>query len=841
MSELEQAVTSAKELYSEALQNLERISDEIHLRRGDISSETIGTRGSGVGAESPSPPPLESSPEEPTEQELAEERKRTIEAWLQEAFGKCRPEFLSDKKQSPSGINASTRDETPGDEASSSLATFPPPTESEFSITLNAEVMETLQRTKGIQWLKLPPRSLSARKSTDNLLDAEELSDSESLTGSMSVLDDEQVESIMKEMWDMEQVMAWLNKSEKFQNSPKPIKLTYLEDYIQECEARSGTSSSSMEDHLSLAGGKHNPSITSSSVEHIVFRWGDNKQYATIVRVDAEGNKLERKGSWALVTIPDEKESGASEDDEVEREKKDTKEKNDTGIPSHKPEIDWDDDNSDQSHAVEKDEKNQTLPKTDGQQKDKSRNKGYILQQILSAEGLDVAFSSMKPNGGQRKDSSTEVLAPSITSSRNTYIGSSPHSSSSESSGKPCGGCQPKVPPKPGILPKFSDQPLLQVQSDIPQFLSAGFKMKTENPKLLAKDYKREEFARMQAWSNNFEQTIPRMQVNESLERLKSSSTDDDDIVICVQSKSTRSNTPSSVSHESKSESKEPGNTVSESNNGASKHYKSESGDATRKVHTVSDTDLIQSKSNITERSGSKSDTALATVQSESPQKQSKNTKDPSKSIEEHPKSIKQPGNTTAQVMNIQQTESPKALCGSPNSASPSGNSNQPESLKEQSKSTQPIASTLQTQTVKTSERTKAESESTKPHSESAEQHSESSKPQMESGTAQTRISGLQPKNTNEQPQSSKQSESPKQKAGSSRQARSPDTKSPSGRDDTLGNANAVKWEMCKTTPKKPLGDCSNSGSSASEWGSKEDPELESEESDVDGYFTTRL
>ncbi len=55
---MEDCVTEAKKTYALALQNLEAISDEIHRQRREASlRREMGVRGSGVGAESPSPPP----------------------------------------------------------------------------------------------------------------------------------------------------------------------------------------------------------------------------------------------------------------------------------------------------------------------------------------------------------------------------------------------------------------------------------------------------------------------------------------------------------------------------------------------------------------------------------------------------------------------------------------------------------------------------------------------------------------------------------------------------------------------------------------------------------------
>ena len=50
---------SAKTMYSEALRNLETISDEIHQQRMEKRrNDELGERGAGVGSETPSPPPF---------------------------------------------------------------------------------------------------------------------------------------------------------------------------------------------------------------------------------------------------------------------------------------------------------------------------------------------------------------------------------------------------------------------------------------------------------------------------------------------------------------------------------------------------------------------------------------------------------------------------------------------------------------------------------------------------------------------------------------------------------------------------------------------------------------
>ena len=51
-------MAQAKALYSQALRNLEAISDDIHrIRLERRQNRELGERGAGVGAEAPSPPP----------------------------------------------------------------------------------------------------------------------------------------------------------------------------------------------------------------------------------------------------------------------------------------------------------------------------------------------------------------------------------------------------------------------------------------------------------------------------------------------------------------------------------------------------------------------------------------------------------------------------------------------------------------------------------------------------------------------------------------------------------------------------------------------------------------
>ena len=59
VNNLEASVNGAKNTYSEALRNLEEISEEIHRQRLEMKNQAeLGIRGAGVGSESPSPPPM---------------------------------------------------------------------------------------------------------------------------------------------------------------------------------------------------------------------------------------------------------------------------------------------------------------------------------------------------------------------------------------------------------------------------------------------------------------------------------------------------------------------------------------------------------------------------------------------------------------------------------------------------------------------------------------------------------------------------------------------------------------------------------------------------------------
>ena len=59
VNRLEKDVISAKNMYSEALRNLEEISEDIHRQRLEQRNQAeLGVRGAGVGSESPSPPPM---------------------------------------------------------------------------------------------------------------------------------------------------------------------------------------------------------------------------------------------------------------------------------------------------------------------------------------------------------------------------------------------------------------------------------------------------------------------------------------------------------------------------------------------------------------------------------------------------------------------------------------------------------------------------------------------------------------------------------------------------------------------------------------------------------------
>ncbi|XP_053408536.1 SH3 domain-binding protein 5-like isoform X2 [Mercenaria mercenaria] len=56
---LEESVSNSKKTYSDALRNLEEISEAIHQKRLEMRNQAeLGIRGAGVGSESPSPPPM---------------------------------------------------------------------------------------------------------------------------------------------------------------------------------------------------------------------------------------------------------------------------------------------------------------------------------------------------------------------------------------------------------------------------------------------------------------------------------------------------------------------------------------------------------------------------------------------------------------------------------------------------------------------------------------------------------------------------------------------------------------------------------------------------------------
>ena len=101
------------------------------------------------------------------------------------------------------------------------------------TIRTNAEIMESLQRAKGAA-----PRPFLRpnRGSRDSLLD--ETADTDSLTGSMasvSMLDDEQVESLMVETGEYLTFLTRLDEQEKAQWSQMslPSRLAYLETYMK--------------------------------------------------------------------------------------------------------------------------------------------------------------------------------------------------------------------------------------------------------------------------------------------------------------------------------------------------------------------------------------------------------------------------------------------------------------------------------------------------------------------------------------------------------------------------------------------------------------------------------
>lgn len=80
---LEEDVSSAKTMYSEALRNLETISDEIHQQRVDKrKNQELGVRGAGVGSESPSPPPSREQSEEGCDSAYSNSYQKSRDSYL---------------------------------------------------------------------------------------------------------------------------------------------------------------------------------------------------------------------------------------------------------------------------------------------------------------------------------------------------------------------------------------------------------------------------------------------------------------------------------------------------------------------------------------------------------------------------------------------------------------------------------------------------------------------------------------------------------------------------------------------------------------------------------------
>ena len=356
VSMLEQQVVDAKRRYAEALHSLEMISDEIHEQRRESKLRLeMGSRGAGVGAETPEPPPtLESetsdSADSPTKSEMAEMglstrngdrsaarllrrsdsvgapqvsgsitsrgspvggqdrrplprstsadiahirrdspkslRLNSITSSLpspshngcqtdpdlkdrrhQNGHGKDSPHGELQTATVSSGTPSSPQKDsqendvsksgdsnhlqvseaaengsesgdllTPKSDLSSSQASATSPeTDNEAdteSQKTNAEIMATLQKAKSLRSPFLHPN-----RSREDLLD--EVSDNESITGSLaslSVLDDEQIESLMMETGEYITFLA-KQTEECTSSSPSkrtlPVKLAYLQDYVK--------------------------------------------------------------------------------------------------------------------------------------------------------------------------------------------------------------------------------------------------------------------------------------------------------------------------------------------------------------------------------------------------------------------------------------------------------------------------------------------------------------------------------------------------------------------------------------------------------------------------------
>ena len=335
---LEQAVADAKLMYSEALRNLERISDEIHQQRRDARlRQEMGARGSGVGAEEPAPPPhddggpakekvkgghmvvnrtnsqtqtdsemlkkdnndnlqgatphveatvngglrdqcqgeakvagpLGGGTESKDNQTVINRGESAEEKQIKAPSPKASPVLkrasacaaagappslfkhgqglpLSEKEkqyltvedtETVSETVSSTEMLTPGSGPSSvqTTAVTSPETEHEpeanvESTKTNMEIMETLQKAKNFKSPFLRPN-----RSRDDLL--EEASDNESIPGSMasvSVLDDDQIESLMLETGDFVNFLSRQDEGEveRIKSMTLPAKLSYLQSYM---------------------------------------------------------------------------------------------------------------------------------------------------------------------------------------------------------------------------------------------------------------------------------------------------------------------------------------------------------------------------------------------------------------------------------------------------------------------------------------------------------------------------------------------------------------------------------------------------------------------------------
>ncbi|ELU11835.1 hypothetical protein CAPTEDRAFT_188643 [Capitella teleta] len=183
VSSLEERVSSAKETYAKTLKNLEAISDSVHQQRHEAKMRhELGSRGSGVGTETPDPPPSHDI-------------------------------IITD---------APEEEPVKGDDL--------PGKSSELTIRSNAEVMKDLQAKKGERFL-MPLRK---RSSQEDLIDETDHDSHSSSLASASVLDDDQIQSLMLETPNHEysKFISRNTDNDKYKRMSLPIRLSYLENYM---------------------------------------------------------------------------------------------------------------------------------------------------------------------------------------------------------------------------------------------------------------------------------------------------------------------------------------------------------------------------------------------------------------------------------------------------------------------------------------------------------------------------------------------------------------------------------------------------------------------------------